>query len=155
MWKKIKPYVISVAIALLTGAASALLSGDMGAFYDSLNKPPLAPPAFLFPIVWTVLYVLMGLSSGDVYKRGGRRAKKALCVYGFQLFVNFFWSILFFRFQALLPAFIWLILLWILVLMMIYEFSKISERAANLQIPYLLWITFAGYLNFMFYIWNI
>ncbi|MDP4118116.1 MAG: TspO/MBR family protein [Bacillota bacterium] len=154
MWNKIKPYIIGVAIALGVGALSAFLTRNNMMVYKGIDKPPLAPPSALFPIVWTILFILMGISSAMVYTKDGGEQKKALFIYAVQLVVNFFWSIIFFNMQAYLFAFIWLILLWLLIILMIYEFSKVSKVAAWLQVPYLLWVTFAGYLNLMIYILN-
>lgn len=154
MWNKIKPYIIGVAIALGVGALSAFLTKNNMMVYEGLNKPPLAPPSIIFPIVWTILFILMGISSAMAYTRGNSGQKRALTVYAVQLAVNFLWSIIFFNMQAYLFAFIWLILLWLLIIFMIYEFSKVSKAAAWLQVPYLLWVTFAGYLNLMIYILN-
>ena len=155
MWKKIKPYIISVAVALGVGALAAFFTRGNMDIYKTINKPSLAPPMILFPIVWTILYVLMGISSGIVYqKRDSKNVSSALDIYGLQLAVNFIWSIIFFNMRAYLFAFIWLILLWILIYSMIKRFYKLSKVAAYLQIPYLLWVTFAGYLNFMIYILN-
>ncbi len=157
MWKKLKPYVISVLIALGVGGLSALLtSGNMN-IYDKIISPPLSPPGILFPIVWTVLYTLMGISSALVYVKGKEEdidTSSALGIYLIQLAVNFFWSIIFFNLQAYLFAFIWIILLWILIITMIKRFYEISPLAAYLQIPYLLWVTFAAYLNLAIYILN-
>jgi len=157
MWKKIKPYVISVAIALIVGGLSALLtSGNMN-IYDTINTPPFAPPGYLFGIVWPILYVLMGISAAMVYTaKGVSRLKttSALKTYALQLGVNFFWSIIFFNLKAFLFAFIWLVLLWVLIFIMIKKFIEIRPLAGYLQIPYILWVTFALYLNFMIYILN-
>ena len=155
--RKIKTYIISAAIALAVGGLSAFLTKDSMDIYQSINQPPLAPPAILFPIVWTVLYILMGISSAVIYNRredNSEDAYSALKVYAFQLIVNFFWSIIFFNMRAYLFAFVWLVILWILIIVMIVRFRKISPVAAYLQIPYLLWVTFAGYLNFMIYFLN-
>lgn len=157
MWKKIKPYIFSIAIALGVGALSALLTkGGMEA-YQNINKPALNPPMAVFPIVWTVLFILMGISSAIIYtKRNENKSEaySALRIYGIQLAVNFFWSIIFFNMQSYLFAFIWLLLLWGLIITMIIQFKKISAAAAYLQIPYLVWVTFAGYLNLMIYFLN-
>ena len=152
MWKKIKPYVISVAIALAVGGLSALLTKDSMDVYGTINLPPLAPPSWLFPVAWGILYVLMGISAAIVYTKD--KDKKGLLIYTIQLGVNFFWSIIFFNMRAFLFSFLWLVLLWFLVAIMILQFRKTSNLAAYLQIPYLLWLTFAGYLNFMIYILN-
>ena len=154
MWKKIRPYIISIAIALGVGIISALLTkGGMEA-YQNINKPPLNPPMIAFPVVWTILFILMGISSAIIYTKNKAASRNALIIYAVQLAINFFWSIIFFNMQAYLFAFIWLILLWGLIIAMIIEFKKIDLLAAYLQIPYLLWVTFAGYLNFMTYILN-
>lgn len=154
MWKKIKPYVISVLLAFIVGGLAAWLTNDSMNIYESINKPELSPKGFVFPIVWSILYTLMGISAAIVYKKGGMRSKPALIVYAIQLIVNFFWTIIFFNLQAFLFSFIWLILLWILIIYMIYKFYEISPLAAYLQIPYLLWVTFAAYLNYMIFTLN-
>ncbi len=157
MWRKIKPYVIFVAIALGVGGLSALLTRNSMQEYQNINQPPLSPPMIVFPIVWSVLFILMGISSAIIYTKGKEdkaNTYSALRIYGLQLIVNFFWSIIFFNMQAYLFAFIWLLLLWVLIIMMIVQFKRINTAAAYLQIPYLLWVTFAGYLNLMVYILN-
>lgn len=157
MWKKIKPYVFGIAIALGVGGLSSLLTKDNMQIYEQINKPALAPPMILFPIVWGILFVLMGISSAIVYEKretDKEASQEALKVYALQLAVNFFWTIIFFNMQAYLFAFIWLIVLWVLIILMIIKFKKISPTAAYLQIPYLLWVTFAGYLTLMIYLLN-
>lgn len=157
MWNKIKPYVISAVIALAVGGLSALLTAGSMDLYSEIVQPPLAPPSFLFPIVWTVLYILMGISAAMIYlERDNKPAEvsRALIVYAVNLFLNFFWSIIFFNMRAFLFSFIWLILLWITILIMIIKFYRIKPVAGLLQIPYLLWVTFAGYLNLAIYILN-
>ena len=156
MLKKLKPYIISVIIALAVGGLSALLTKNNMSIFEKINMPPLSPPSVVFPIVWAVLYILMGISSAIIYKNGTDReeVQSALKVYALQLAVNFFWSLIFFNMQAYLFALIWLVLLWVLVIVMIVKFKKISPAAAWLQIPYLLWITFAGYLSLMIYLLN-
>lgn len=154
---KIKHYAISIGIALAVGGASALLTMGNMDIYGELRQPPLAPPAILFPIVWTVLYVLMGISAAMIYT--DERAPKAersaaLTPYAASLFVNFFWSILFFNLRAFLPAFVWLVLLEFLVVMTIISYRKINTGAALLQIPYAIWVAFAGYLNFAIWMLN-
>lgn len=155
MWQKIKPYLLSILISVAVGGLSALLTKDNMEVYSGLNQPPLAPPMIVFPIVWSILFVLMGISSAAVYnERKNTDVSSALKIYGLQLIVNFFWSLIFFNMQAYLFAFIWLILLWILIAAMIVQFYKIKPAAAYLQIPYLLWVTFAGYLTLMIYLLN-
>ena len=157
MWKKIKPYVISILIALAVGGLSAWLTSDSMEIYGSINQPALAPPAWLFPVVWGILFVLMGISAALVYTDKNATPKEkasALKVYGLQLAVNFFWSLIFFNLRNWLFAFIWLILLWVLIIIMIVKFYRIRPIAGLLQLPYLLWVTFAGYLNLMIYLLN-
>lgn len=150
MRKKYKPYVLQTVIALAVGGAAAIVSKN--GFTDFANgaKPFLTPPPIVFSVVWTVLYILMGISAGLVSEKGG----KIPPVYGIQLFVNFLWPIIFFVMKAYLFAFVWLVLLWVLVISEIAEFYRISPKAARLQIPYLVWITFAGYLNFAVWVMN-
>lgn len=155
--KKIKPYVISILLALATGGISAFLTRNNMNIYQEVNTPPLSPPSILFPIVWTILYLLMGISAAQIYTdpmARSQRKEKALFIYALSLFVNFTWSIIFFNLQAFLFAFIWLVLLWILILKTILAYFKINRLAAYLQIPYLLWVTFAGYLNLSIWLLN-
>ena len=121
-----------------------------------LNRPPLSPPGWLFPIVWTILYILMGVSSYLIIQSGAEEeaVNSALSVYVYQLIVNFLWSTFFFNFGWYLFSFIWLVLLWVLVLIMIVRFYNISRLAGILQIPYLIWVTFAGYLNLGIWLLN-
>lgn len=135
-------YIISAELA---GALSALLTGGFSGFYEKFKEPPLLPPAGLFPAVWTVLYALMGLSAYLISRYAN--SEKALTVYWTQLAVNFLWSIVFFRFEALWAAFGVILLLLALIILMINKFRKISPLAALLNVPYLLWVTFAAYLN--------
>ena len=151
-WTKI---LKAIALPLAVGASSARITMDAMKSFDSLNKPPLSPPAWLFPIAWSILYVLMGIASYLVSVSDKEaRAKTALTVYGIQLFFNFFWSIIFFSFEAYLLAFIWLVLLWILIIVTAYLFYGINKTAGYLMIPYILWVTFAGYLNLAIYLLN-
>ena len=153
--RKIKIFAVSILIALGVGALSALATKGNMDIYSSINVPPLAPPAILFPIVWTILYILMGVSAAMIYLSiapTGQKTK-ALFTYAVSLFVNFFWSIFFFNMQAFALSFIWLILLWSLIALTILDYLKINKWAAYLQIPYLLWVTFAGYLNYV--VWQL
>lgn len=145
--KNFKPVnlIISILIPLAVGQLSALLSGDISAAYSTLFKPNLSPPAIVFPIVWTILYILMGISSYLIVTSendGG-----SLKWYGIQLFLNFIWTIIFFRFNNYIISFICIILLIISIIIMIKEFFEVNRTAAYLQIPYLLWCLFALYLN--------
>ncbi|WP_310602100.1 TspO/MBR family protein [Anaerosporobacter sp.] len=145
--------IISILIPIAIGALSALFSGGMNT-YSTINTPSFAPPSILFPIVWTILYVLMGISSYIIYTSDSPQKSKALFFYALQLFFNFWWSIIFFNFSMYLLAFIWLIVLIILIIIMIVQFYQISPIAAYLQIPYLLWCIFAAYLNYSIYLMN-
>jgi len=150
-----KKLLISLAIPLAVGGFSALLSGGMSD-YAALNQPPLSPPGWVFPIVWTILYLLMGYASYKVAVSGvpPEQIRRALTLYALQLFLNFLWSPIFFGLELRLAAFIVLLLLWLLVCLTIHAFSAVDERAGDLLIPYLLWITFAGYLNLGAYLLN-
>lgn len=145
--------VISILIPLAIGSLSTLVSGNRS-MYFSINKPALSPPAFIFPIVWTILYILMGISSYIIYESESPRKSNALRTYAVQLLFNFIWSIIFFGLSQYFFAFLWLLALIILIAVMIYQFYKISPAAAYLQIPYFIWCLFAAYLNFMIYIMN-
>ncbi len=151
----IKKLLICLAAPLVAGGLSALFSGGMEDF-RLLNAPPLSPPGWLFPIVWTILYLLMGYASYRVLTSGKseENIKNALKLYGIQLFFNFFWSILFFGFGWRLVAFIWLIGLWIAIYLTMRKFSEIDELSSDLLIPYILWVTFAGYLNLGYIVLN-
>ena len=148
-----KNWAACIAIPLAVGGLSALISRGAMESFGQLKMPPLAPPAWLFPVVWTILYILMGIASCLV-RASGKPNQKALRVYALQLAVNFFWPILFFNLELYLAAFFWLVLLWVLVLVTTEWFYGISKPAGLLMIPYLLWITFAGYLNLTIYLLN-
>ena len=156
MKSKSKALIISLLISLGVGALSGFLTKDSMKTFESLVKPALSPPGFIFPIVWTLLFILMGVSAYLVWTSDAPRIQKqrALAVYGVQLAINFLWSIIFFNLDAYLFAFVWLLLLWLMIILMIYLFKKISRPAAYLQIPYLLWVSFAGYLNLAIYLLN-
>lgn len=145
--------IISILIPLAVGSLSALLSGNT-AEYGSLNKPALSPPSYIFPIVWTILYILMGISSYIIYESNHPEKGKALKLYAAQLFFNFFWSIIFFGWSQYFLAFLWLAPLILILIVMIKQFYQISPPAAYLQIPYLVWCLFAAYLNFMIFRMN-
>lgn len=143
-WKNL---IISIAISLGVGLLSSLITMDNQNIYEIINVPSFAPPGWLFPIVWTILYILMGISSYIIYEENDINSSSALKVYGLQLFVNFFWSIIFFNLKNFTFAFIWIILLLFLIIVMIYRFANINKLAAYLNIPYLLWVAFASVLN--------
>lgn len=146
---KIKPLLVSIIVPLLVGLLSGSLSRSGTAAFQTINKPPLSPPAIVFPIVWTILFILMGIALYLVYDSDVSESKKkeAYSIFILQLIVNFFWPLIFFNLGAYWFAFIWLVILWILILRTIITFKEININAAYLLIPYLLWVTFAGYLN--------
>ena len=149
--KKYMPYIFSVIIALAVGGLSALFTLDGFEIYDIIATPPLSPPPIVFPIIWTMLYILMGISAAIVFTSGQASYDKrtqALKSYGLSLVLNFFWSIIFFNVQAFGFAFIWLLLLLALTVLMTLSFANVDRLSARLQIPYLLWLSFAAYLNF-------
>ena len=144
-WKKL---LILLAIPLAVGGLGALLGGGMDSYQD-LNQPPLSPPGWVFPIVWSILYLLMGYASYRILTSGAdpEEIRKALWFYGIQLFLNFLWPVLFFGLHWYWTAFILLLVLWVFIYLTMYRFGLIDDTAENLLIPYLLWVTFAGYLN--------
>lgn len=157
MKKTTKIYLFSIVFTLLVGGISGLLIRDgINAYDANIIKPPLTPPNLVFPIVWSILYLLMGIGIARILTIDGpqRLKTRTLLVYIAQLFFNFCWSLIFFNAQAFLFAFIWLIALWILILIMILLFAKQSKWAAWLQLPYLIWVSFAGYLNLGVWILN-
>ena len=140
--------LIFIVSAELTGALSALASGSFSGLYSGVSQPPLSPPAFLFPVVWTLLYALMGASAYIIYREDDDLVNRsyALGYYVIQLAVNFTWSILFFRFELFGIAAVTAILLFALVAVMILSFRKVSRLAAVTSVPYLVWLAFASYL---------
>ncbi len=145
-----KVYVFWIALAEGVGALAGWLTRDGVALYrQTVTQPPLSPPGFLFPIVWAILYALMGIGAARVYLTPASNARsRGLLLWLVQLAFNFLWSIVFFNLQAYAFAFFWLIALWLLILWMTVSFYQVDKTAALLQIPYLLWVAFAGYLNF-------
>ena len=145
----IKSLIIAIALPLAVGGLSALIT--MGAMqdFDALNKPPLSPPGWLFPIVWTVLYVLMGIASYIVLESSADAGEKkgALGLYLLQLVFNFFWSIIFFSFGAYELAFLWLVIFFGLIIVTAKRFWYIDNSAGILMLPYAAWVIFAAYLN--------
>ena len=141
--------ILSILIPLAVGGLSALISGSAMKAFETVNKPPLSPPMVVFPIAWTVLYILMGIASYLVYNSNAsdNRSVSALFFYAAQLAVNFFWSIIFFNLKMYLFAFIWLLLLIVLTVITTVKFSKISTAAGWLMVPYLAWLLFAAYLT--------
>lgn len=150
-WKSL---IASIAISLFVGGLAGFLTRNSMDLYQTLKKPPLSPPGWVFPVVWTILFLLMGISAYLIYVSEDSLKDKALQIYGTQLFLNFTWSVVFFLMQNYWLAFAILLLLWLMILMMIVSFYSINKTAGLLQIPYLLWVTFAGYLNLMIAIMN-
>lgn len=142
-----KPLIVSLLISLGAGALGSILSGNNMEQYMQMYKPPLSPPGFIFPIVWTILFILMGIAAYLIYISPSEDKKTALTVYLIQLAANVLWSVIFFRFDAYLLAFAWLVFLWYLIFVTIKQFYPINKIAAYLMLPYLAWVTFAGYLN--------
>ncbi|MFR4799012.1 MAG: TspO/MBR family protein [Lentihominibacter sp.] len=138
---------------LSIGSIAAIITRGGSETFSAIDKPPLSPPGWLFPVMWTILYILMGIASYLVMN-SSKPHGSAAAFYMIQLVFNFFWPIIFFNFELYLISFIWLVLLWILILITMILFSKISKPAAWLLLPYLLWVAFAGYLNFGIYIMN-
>ena len=151
-WKKL---LICLGIPLAVGGLSALISGGMGS-YKNLFQPPLSPPGWVFPVVWTVLYLLMGYASYRILTAEADPEDKrvALSFYIAQLVLNFLWSPVFFGLHWYLVAFFILVIMWVLIYITMKQFSGIDERAADLLLPYILWVTFAGYLNLGVYLLN-
>ena len=146
-----KKLIISVVIPLILGALVGFISGSSSG-YKNMITPSFAPPGILFPIVWSILYIIMGIS--DYLVKEKLNTDKSLNIYNIQLIVNLLWSFIFFSFKLYLLAFLWIILLIGLVIKMIIKYYKISKISAYLQIPYLLWIIFASILCFFIYLLN-
>ncbi len=149
MKKRWKAYLFWVVLAEAVGALAGFLTREGTQIYgETMLKPPLSPPAWLFPVVWVILYALMGVGAARVWLGEPGRARSAgLNLFVAQLIVNFFWSLIFFNAQAYGFALVWIGLLWVLILAMIFAFWKTDKPAALLQIPYLLWVSFAAYLT--------
>ena len=145
-WKR---YALWIGLSEGVGALSGWLSREgMKAYETSVVQPPLSPPQWVFPLVWGILFALMGIGAARVSLASPSDARsRGLNLFVIQLAVNFLWSPLFFNLQAYGLALLWLLLLWGLVLGMILAFRKADPIAARLQIPYLIWLTFAAYLN--------
>lgn len=147
---------VSILIPLIVGGVSALISKNGMETFQTLNKPPLSPPDRLFPIVWTLLYIMMGIASYLIFTAEGdiEDRKSSLMFYVVQLFLNFAWSVIFFDMQLYFFAFLWLVALWAMILITLIKFFRINKCAGLLMLPYLLWVTFAGYLNFEIFLLN-
>lgn len=156
--KNIGKIVLAIIIPLALGGISAYLTSDNMSLFNEINKPPLSPPSWLFPVAWTILYILMGIASYLIYKNKNvffyEERDRALLLYAVQLIFNFLWSIIFFNMKQYVFAFIWLIILWGLILMLMINAKRVNKIAYYLLIPYILWVSFAGYLNLMIAILN-
>ena len=145
-----KAYLFWIAFTEAVGGVSAVMTRKGMEFFNAtVTKPPFTPPPAAFGIAWAILYLLMAVGMARVWLRQVNKSEsKSLYLYLLQLTFNFIWSLIFFNFQAYLVAFLWLVALWILIFQMTRAFAEIDRTAARLQIPYLLWVLFAGYLNF-------
>lgn len=152
---KWKTYGLFILITEAIGAVAGLLTSLGMSAYEAVEKPALTPPPIVFPIVWTILYALMGVSAARIWlsEESGERAR-GLRLYGVQLAMNFLWSIFFFDFQAYGFSFFWLLLLLLAIILMTISFYKTDKVAGYLQIPYVLWVSFAAYLNCMVWLLN-
>ena len=144
-----KIYVLWIGVSEAVGILAGFLSREgMQVYAINAIKPALAPPDWLFPVVWTILYALMGIGAARIsLSPQSAERSRSLNLMVAQLVINFFWPLLFFNAEAYGFAFVWLILLWLMVLWMILSFGKVDPVAALTQIPYLLWLTFAAYLS--------
>jgi tryptophan-rich sensory protein len=152
--KNLSTLIIFILIPIAVGMVSSVLAGNIAGTYGQLTQPELSPPAAVFPIIWTLLYTLMGISSFLIFVSESPEKEKALWIYFLQLFINFLWSPIFFGLQLYLLGFLWLLLLIVLIVIMIRRFYSIDPIAAYLQIPYLLWCVFAAYLSYGIYTMN-
>lgn len=148
-------YIKFIVLCEAVGVLSGLISMMGMRNFDGVIQSELTPPDIVFPVVWSVLYALMGIGAARVrLATESLEQIKGLLVFFAQLAVNFLWSIIFFNFQAFQFAFWWLLLLWILIILMIALYHKVDKTAAWLQVPYLIWVTFAGYLTYMAWMLN-
>lgn len=148
-----KKLIFIIVLTFIIGGFFSFFIPNSRGFYSSLEKPPLSPPGIIFPIVWSILYILMGISLYIVSEENYRKEENYL-IYIIQLVVNSLWTLLFFGFNLQFLSFFWIILLIVLVITMIISFYQTNKIAGLLQIPYLLWLLFAAYLNFGIYILN-
>ena len=150
-----KTYIFFIILCETVGLISGLLSMMGMRGFDDVMQSGLTPPGIVFPIVWFVLYALMDIGAARIrLAEESLEQVKALLIFSLQLAVNFFWSIIFFDLQAFQFAFWWLLILWVLIILMITAYQKVDKLAAYIQIPYLLWVTFAGYLTYMTWMMN-
>ncbi|MBU3181507.1 TspO/MBR family protein [Clostridium psychrophilum] len=154
--KNFAALIISILLAEGIGGLSGFLSMDVSNTYQNFNKPFFSPPGWIFPIVWTILFFIMAVASYRIWMIGksGINVKKALVLYGIQLFLNFFWSIIFFRFRLYAIAFLELLLLLVFIILTTFEFYRIDKTSSYLMISYVAWVSFAGILNYTIWILN-
>ena len=153
--QKLKTYGLFILFTELVGVVAGLFTSMGMDAYKQVEKPVLTPPDSVFPIVWAILYALMGISAVRIWLSPPTKERNhGLIIYLVQLFFNFFWSLIFFNLQAYGFAFFWILVLWALIIAMIYIFNKTDRLAALLQVPYLLWVTFAAYLNLVVWLLN-
>jgi tryptophan-rich sensory protein len=147
---KIKTYAVAIAVPVAVGIAAAALTRSGMDIYSQLKQPPLSPPALIFPIVWGILYVLMGVSSGMIAKskeHAPEHARRGLIYYGVSLALNFLWTLVFFNLREFRYALVILAAMIYCVIRTIFSYRKVKPIAGYLQIPYVLWLLFAAYLN--------
>ena len=146
-------FICALAVPLITGVLSSLITRNAMNQYNIMPKPPLSPPGWVFPVVWTILYILMGVASYMVITSDASRnlVTGAVLFYCIQLIMNFFWSILFFSFSLYLASFIWLIIMWVFVVICTVYFFLARTAAGVMMLPYIVWASFAAYLNFAVY----
>ena len=149
--KKLLFYIITT---ILIGVIPSIFVFKSMNIYNSLNRPPLSPPSIVFPIAWTILYILMGISIYIIMQSKRKLKKNARLIYYIQLATNALWTPIFFGFKEYFLAFLWILMLIVFVITMILTFYKISKKAAYIQIPYLLCLLFASYLNFGVFVLN-
>lgn len=150
--KKVFLWIKNIVIPLAVGGIVGFIISKF-IDYDTLNQPPLAPPGILFPIVWSILYFLMGVSY-SILETNSLTDRKVDTIYYWQLIVNALWSIIFFVLKWRFVAILWILLLLALVVYMIIVFYNKKKIAGLLQLPYLLWVIFATYLNIGVYLLN-
>lgn len=155
--KQLITLIIAILIPLAVGTGSAILSAKDMRFYDIMNHPFLAPPGWVFPIVWTILYVMMGVASYYVFTAEADSDLKlhALIFYGAQLVMNFFWPLIFFVGKNYLVALLLIVMMWVAILISTIQFFRVRKIAGFMMLVLLLWTTFATYLNIAYYIMSI
>jgi len=155
--KKLVKFVVSIAVCQLAGIIGSVFTvSNIASWYLDLNKPLLNPPGWVFGPVWITLYFLMGIALFLVWNKGlvSRRNRNAFILFIIQLVFNASWSIVFFGMHQLMFSVFVIVILWLLIFVNIVQFGKISKPAAYLLIPYILWVSFASYLNIAIYILN-